>query len=123
VPKDRGPDFEVSYKTTEDQAAIYRLSGDVNPLHIDPKAAQAAGFAKPILHGLCTFGFATRAILSEACGGDVSRFKAFQVRFADVVYPGDAITTRGWHVGDGRYVIEAATERSIVLSHAVAEVG
>lgn len=122
LPKDRSPDFEVSYKTTQDQAALYRLSGDVNPLHIDPKAAEAAGFPRPILHGLCTFGFAVRAILQGACGGDVSRFKAFQVRFADVVYPGDTITTRGWLLEDGRYAIEAATERSIVLSHALAEV-
>ncbi len=123
VPKDKSPDFEISYKTSPNQAAIYRLSGDVNPLHIDPKAAEAAGFPKPILHGLCTFGFATRAILEGACGGDLARFKAFQVRFADVVYPGDTITTRGWSLGDGRYVIEAATERAVVLSHALAEVG
>lgn len=122
VPKDKSPAFEIAFKTTEDQAALYRLSGDVNPLHIDPMAAEAAGFPKPILHGLCTFGFATRAILHGACGGDVSRFKAFQVRFTDVVYPGETITTRGWLVGDGRYAIEASTERSVVLSHAVAEV-
>ena len=123
VPKDKAPDFETAYKTSEDQAAIYRLSGDVNPLHIDPRAAEAAGFPKPILHGLCTFGFATRAILHGPCGGDLNRFKAFQVRFADVVYPGETITTRGWSVGDGRYIIEAATERAVVLSHAMAEVG
>lgn len=122
VPRDRAPDFEISQKTTEEQAALYRLSGDVNPLHIDPETAQAAGFPKPILHGLCTFGFATRAILEGACGGDVNRLKAFQVRFADVVFPGDVITTRGWKLEGGRYAIEAATERAVVLSHALAEV-
>jgi acyl dehydratase len=122
VPRDRAPDFEISQKTTQEQAAIYRLSGDVNPLHIDPETAQAAGFPKPILHGLCTFGFATRAILEGACGGDVNRLKAFQVRFADVVFPGDVITTRGWKLEGGRYAIEAATERAVVLSHALAVV-
>lgn len=123
VPRDKAPDFEIGYKISPDQAALYRLSGDVNPLHIDPQAAEAAGFPKPILHGLCTFGFATRAILAGACAGDVGRFKAFQVRFADVVYPGETVTTRGWSMGDGRFVIEASTERTVVLSHALAEVG
>jgi acyl dehydratase len=122
VPRDRAPDFEISQKTTQEQAALYRLSGDVNPLHIDPETARAAGFPRPILHGLCTFGFATRAILEGACGGDVNRLKAFQVRFADVVFPGDVITTRGWKLEGGRYAIEAATERAVVLSHALAVV-
>ncbi len=118
IPEDRPPDFQVAYETTEEQAALYRLSGDVNPLHIDPEAAKAAGFPRPILHGLCTFGFATRAVLEGACGGDVTRLKAFHVRFAQVVYPGETITTRGWRMGNGRYHIQAATDRAVVLTHA-----
>ncbi|MFX1288483.1 MAG: MaoC/PaaZ C-terminal domain-containing protein, partial [Promethearchaeota archaeon] len=78
-PEDKTPDFSITYKTTENQAAIYRLNGDLNPLHIDPEAARFGGQEKPILHGLCTYGFATRAILYSLCDGDVSRFKEFKV--------------------------------------------
>ncbi|MCJ7647031.1 MAG: MaoC family dehydratase, partial [Candidatus Lokiarchaeota archaeon] len=111
--------FTVTYKTTENQAALYRLSGDLNPLHIDPKAAKMGGQEKPILHGLSTFGFATRAILHETCESDVSRFKEFRVRFANVVYPGEPLIIEGWKV-NGRYIIQVRTERAVVLSNAYA---
>jgi acyl dehydratase len=111
------PDFSVTYKTTENQAALYRLNGDLNPLHIDLKAARLGGQEKPILHGLCSYGFATRAILYSLCDGDVSRFKEFKVRFSSVVYPGESLTTEGWK-DNGRYLIQVKTERAVVLSNA-----
>jgi acyl dehydratase len=113
-PEGRIPDFSISYKTTMNQAVLYRLNGDFNPLHIDPKFAQRGGYKKPILHGLCTFGFATRAILSNLCEGDVTRFKEFKARFANVVYPGETLTTEGWKV-NGKYIIQTKTENEIVV--------
>jgi len=116
-PEGAEPDFSISEKVADNQAAIYRLSGDYNPLHLDPEAAERGGFERPILHGLCTYGFATRAIVNELLGEDVARLKEFSARFSDVVYPGDTLTTEGWKSDDG-YIIQARTERSIVLSNA-----
>lgn len=118
-PEGVKPDFSVTYKTTEIQAALYRLNGDYNPLHIDQKSARLGGQEKPILHGLCTYGFATRAILYHLCEGDVSRFKEFKVRFSNVVYPGESLTTEGWK-DNGRYIIQVKTDRAVVLSNAYA---
>ena len=115
------PDFSISEKINDNQAIIYRLSGDVNPLHIDPDAAKRGGFDRPILHGLCTYGFATRVIVNKLLEGDVNRLKEFRARFSDVVYPGDILTTEGWKADDG-YIIQARTERSVVLSNARAVV-
>jgi acyl dehydratase len=99
---DRKPDHEVTYQTREDQALIYRLSGDRNPLHSDPWfATQLAGFPKPILHGLCTYGFAGRALLHGLCDGDPDRFGAMDGRFSSPVFPGEALTTSMWLDGDG----------------------
>lgn len=116
-PQGAKPDFSISEKIAENQAFIYRLSGDLNPLHIDPDAAKRGGFDRPILHGLCTYGFATRAIVNELLGGDVARLKEFSARFSDTVYPGDLLTTEGWKSDDG-YIIQARTDRSVVLSNA-----
>ncbi len=116
-PEDVKPDFSISYQAAENQAALYRLSGDLNPLHLDPEAARRGGFDQPILHGLCTYGFATRAIVNELLGGDVARLKGFSARFSDVVYPGDTLTTEGWKSGSG-YIIQTRTDRSIVLTNA-----
>ena len=115
------PDFSVSYPVAANQAAIYRLSGDVNPLHVDPAAAARGGFNRPILHGLCTYGFATRAIVNGLLDGDVARLKEFRARFTDVVYPGDILTTEGWE-HEGHYIIQVKTERAVVMSNAVATV-
>jgi acyl dehydratase len=112
-------DFSASYTIAENQAAIYRLSGDVNPLHIDPAAAAMAGFKRPILHGLCTYGFATRAIVTAALEGRPERLKEFNARFSDPVYPGDTLTVEGWRA-PGRLIVQARTQRSIVLKNAVA---
>ncbi len=90
------PDKIVEEKTSVDQAALYRLNGDLNPLHIDPSFSAILGFNKPILHGLCTFGFAVKHILESFCDSDVTAFKSVKVRFVKPVLPGETIQTRMW---------------------------
>ena len=83
-------------------ALIYRLSGDANPLHADPGVAREAGFERPILHGLCTFGVAGHALLKTCCGYDPARFKTMEARFSRPVYPGETIRTEMWRgAGEG----------------------
>ena len=118
-PEGVEPDFSISYRVAENQAALYRLSGDLNPLHLDPEAARRGGFDRPILHGLCTFGFATRAIVNGPLGGDPARLKEFKVRFSNSVYPGDTLTTQGWK-DNGRYIIQVKSDRAVVISNAMA---
>jgi acyl dehydratase len=98
---ERAPDHEVTHPTRIDQALLYRLSGDRNPLHSDPKFAAMAGFPRPILHGLCTYGFTGRALLQTLCGGDPARFRSMSGRFSSPVFPGEALTVRIWTEGDG----------------------
>lgn len=112
---DRDPDHSVVTAVRAEQAALYRLSGDPNPLHIDPDIAQMAGFDTPFLHGLCTFGIVGRAVLSCICDDDVSRFRSLSGRFADQVYPGDEVTTRIWRTDESRAAIEAVTQRGAVV--------
>lgn len=100
VPPERQPDHEITYATTPDQALIYRLSGDRNPLHSDPEFAKLAGFDRPILHGLCSYGFTGRALLHTLCGGDAERFKSMAVRFSKPVLPGDSLTVSMWVDGN-----------------------
>jgi len=97
---DREPDFEVTETTREEQALLYRLSGDHNPLHADPAIGEEAGFGLPILHGLCTYGYAGRAVLSEVCGGDPAKLKELRGQFRKPVWPGETLITRGWREGD-----------------------
>lgn len=123
VAPDRAPDKSISMTTLDIQAAIYRLSGDRNPLHIDPAFAKMAGFDKPILHGLCTFGHVGRAVLGEYCGNDPERFVSMSVRFSGVVYPGETITTNMWDAGNGRILVAAKTDGGRdVISNALVEV-
>jgi multifunctional beta-oxidation protein len=122
VPPDRKPDKTVAYKTLPQQALIYRLSGDYNPLHADPEFAKLGGFDVPILHGLCTYGHAGRAVLSAFCGNDPARLTSFEVRFSGVVFPGETITTDMWDVGGGTVVLTAKTERGEALSSAAAHI-
>ena len=81
------PDVTITYATRPDQALLYRLNGDRNPLHSDPDFAARGGFPKPILHGLCTYGFTGRALLHGLCGGDPARFASMDARFASPVFP------------------------------------
>jgi len=121
-PEGKAPDFRVTEKIGDSQNAIYRLSGDLNPLHIDPDLARKVGFDRPILHGLCSFGYMGRAVLGEVCGNDVARLKEIKARFSDVVFPGETLTTEGWDVGGGRFVLRVATERAEVMNQAYAVV-
>ena len=102
VPPERSADHEVTYVTDRDQAFVYRLSGDRNPLHTDPAFAAMGGFDTPILHGLCSYGFTGRALLHAVCGSDPAKFRHIEGRFASPVIPGDALTIRTWLIGDGQ---------------------
>jgi len=101
VPSDRPPDAEVALRTRPDQALLYRLSGDRNPLHADPAFAKAAGFERPILHGLCTYGVACRAVLRAFCDYDPALLRQFDARFSAPVLPGETILTRMWKEAGG----------------------
>ncbi|MGW2775989.1 MaoC/PaaZ C-terminal domain-containing protein [Streptomyces olivaceoviridis] len=90
------PDRVVERRLREDQALLYRLSGDWNPLHADPEFAKLAGFERPILHGLCTYGVTLKAVVDTLFGGDVSRVRSYATRFAGVVYPGETLRIRMW---------------------------
>jgi acyl dehydratase len=118
-PEGVSPDFSKTETIPEDQAALYRLCGDYNPLHIDPAAAAVGGFDRPILHGLCTYGYATRAFVEQALAGEVDRFRSFRARMSSVVFPGDTLTTEGWKDGD-RWIIQSRTDNGVVLSNGVA---
>jgi acyl dehydratase len=101
-PKDAPPTFAVEEVTSPEQALLYRLSGDHNPLHADPEFARGVGFERgPILHGLCTFGFMVRHVAKGACGGDAGRIRAFEGQFRRPVWPGDTLLTEGWLVRPG----------------------
>ncbi len=111
---DRQPDHAVSYPTRVDQALTYRLSGDRNPLHSDPAFAKMGGFDRPILHGLCTYGFTGRALLHTVCGSDPARFKAMEGRFSKPVMPGDELTVSMWAEGD-RTLFQTKNQDDVVV--------
>ncbi len=118
-PEGKDPNFKTGFHTTLNQAAIYRLSGDKNPLHIDPDFAGKGGFDRPILHGLCSFGFACRSVLKGLCDNDPERLKSFSVRFLNVAYPGDTLITRGWQMDSKTYVIQTVNQDGkIILGNA-----
>lgn len=124
---EREPDATISLPTREDQALIYRLSGDRNPLHSDPWFAQLAGFPKPILHGLCTYGVTGRALVAELGGGDATKVTAVASRFTSPVFPGETLTTSIWRTEPGHAVFrtEAAnpdgSNARLVLEDGAAE--
>ena len=117
-PPDRSPDVELSVPTLPQQALLYRLCGDRNPLHSDPEFATAAGFPKPILHGLCTYGIGCKALVDEFLDGDVSRVASYGARFAGVLYPGETLKVSVWrHDGALLAVLTApARDDAVVLS-------
>lgn len=105
------PDHTVERPVREDQALLYRLSGDRNPLHADPEFARKAGFDRPILHGLCTYGMTLKAVADTLLGGEVARIRSYRTRFAGVVFPGETLRIRMW-TGDGHVrVAVTAVER------------
>ena len=117
-PPERAPDVEVVATIGHNQAQLYRLSGDYNPLHIDPAAAQFGGFDAPILHGLCTYGHCGQMLLGALCGGDPARFGSLTARFSAPVLPGDALQIRAWHDGPGRVLFDARVGDRAVVSNA-----
>ena len=112
---EKAPDHTVTYATRPDQALIYRLSGDRNPLHSDPSFAAMGGFDKPILHGLCSFGFTGRALLHTLCGSDPDRFVSMAARFSKPVLPGEELTVAMWETGDGAAVFRTSTAQGVVI--------
>ena len=117
VPE-RPADLTVQARIAANQAQLYRLSGDYNPLHIDPAAAAFGGFPAPILHGLCTYGHCGQLLLGALCGGDAARFGSLKARFSSPVYPGDVLTVQAWHDGPGRVLYRALVDERTVVSDA-----
>lgn len=118
------PDVSVTTETRRDQALLYRLSGDRNPLHSDPVFARAAGFDQPILHGLCTFGIANRLLTNEICSGNANSVTAMAGRFSKPVMPGETLTVSAWGNGNGtgfQYVVCDA-QGNVVLDRGVFDV-
>jgi acyl dehydratase len=119
----RAPDHVRELKTLPQMALLYRLSGDLNPLHADPDVATKAGFERPILHGLATYGIGGRIILDNVCGSDPARLKSFDVRFTAPLFPGETIRTELWV--DGNIVSlrsEAVGREKIIMDNGRAEI-
>lgn len=112
---ERDPDVSVDYETLANQALLYRLCGDRNPLHSDPTFAAFGGFDRPILHGLCTYGFAGRALLQSLCEGDSSRFVSMSGRFSKPVLPGQTLSVDIWRVGDGAAAFRTRVGETTVI--------
>ena len=115
---DRDADHVVAYPTRPDQALLYRLNGDRNPLHSDPTFAAAAGFDKPILHGLCTYGFTGRALLHALCDSDPARFGSMGGRFKSPVFPGETLEVHAWEE-DGRVMFQTRVGDRVVFDNGV----
>ena len=125
TPEDRAPDFVDTQATRPEAALLYRLMGDYNPLHADPEVARKAGFERPILHGLASYGLAGYAVLRQCAGGDAARLKALDIRFTAPVYPGETLVTEIWQVPGQplQFQLRArvAERDKLVLSHGYAE--
>lgn len=117
-PPDRAPDLVVDIPTLPQQALLYRMCGDRNPLHSDPGFAAAAGFPRPILHGLCTYGMTCKALVDAVLDGDATRVGSFGGRFAGVVFPGETLRAAIWVDGDRSVAVvdTGARRRAVVLS-------
>lgn len=117
TPTDRAPDATLDLITRPEQAMLYRLAGaDPNPVHIDAGMARRAGFERPILHGLCSYGVASRAVLKLLCDNDPARLRRFDLRFTSPVYPGETLRTDVWREGPGRAAFQVrVVERDVVV--------
>jgi acyl dehydratase len=120
-PSDRAPDFELAVPVSPQQALLYRMCGDRNPLHSDPGFASAAGFPRPILHGLCTYGMTAKAMTDLLLDGDTSRIGSYGARFAGVVFPGETLKVNIWKNGDGFQAVVTAPERDDAVALAGVE--
>jgi acyl dehydratase len=109
IAPNRPPDIVTESATLPQQALLYRLSGDKNPLHADPDMARLGGFDRPILHGLCSYGIVCKAVVDHALGGDVSKVTRYQARFAGVVFPGETLVTSMWR-DDGKIIVATKTK-------------
>ena len=117
IPKDTPADFRIEETTSPEQALLYRLNGDLNPLHADPEFAANVGFTQgPILHGLCTFGYMVRHAAKGALGGDATKLTGFECKFSKPVWPGDTLVTEGWRVAAGKIALSVSVkERNEVV--------
>lgn len=112
---ERAPDTTVQLPTLARAALIYRLSGDYNPIHVDPVLARKAGFERPILHGLCSLGIATRAVMRACCDDDPARLRSLQLRFSAPVYPGETLVTEIWRDDEVASFRTRVAERDVVV--------
>ena len=123
TPEDRAPDFVDEQCTRPEAALIYRLLGDNNPLHADPAVARAAGFERPILHGLASYGIAAHAVIRQCADLNPTRLRSIEARFASPVYPGETLRTEIWQQGAHiQFRVRVAERDRIVLSHGRAEI-
>jgi acyl dehydratase len=120
-PPERAPDHEIALPVAPGQALLYRMCGDRNPLHSDPEFASAAGFPKPILHGLCTYGMTAKALTDLLLDGDAARVGNYAARFAGVVFPGETLKIAVWAVGDGFQAVVTVPERDDAVALAGVE--
>lgn len=120
---DRAPDFEEKATPSPNQPLLYRLSGDVFQLHVDPEFAKASGFEMPIMHGLCTHGYACRAVIKHLFPGEPERMKRFRVRFSRTLYPGDPIVTKIWKTAEGSALFQTVNEKTgdVVIDGGIVE--
>ena len=117
APPERDPDGSIVSNTQLDQALVYRLSGDANPLHADPEVAKKAGFPSPILHGMATYGVVARAVIDAMCDGDETRLARYGLRFSSPVYPGETLRTDFWTTGEGECAFRTlAVERDVLVA-------
>ena len=115
---ERAADLQLTARIAANQAHIYRLSGDYNPLHIDPAAAAFGGFERPILHGLCTYGHCGQLLLGALCDGNAARFGSLRMRFSSPVIPGDELRLLAWHDGPGQVVFQGHVADRLVVANA-----
>ncbi|PTU31849.1 peroxisomal multifunctional enzyme type 2 [Stenotrophobium rhamnosiphilum] len=122
-PPERDADIVIEERIDPGQALLYRLSGDTNPLHVDPAFAKSFGYDKPILQGLCSFGYIGRHLIKACCDGDPRKFKSIRVRFAETVFPGDTLVTRIWKESDTRVLFEVSVKErgKLVIKGGVGE--